>query len=374
MTRPKCACLNPKAPRRQFGSLRILPSGRHQARYIGADGRMHKAPVTFETHQDAETFLSTIRTDLVRGTWAPPKAKPLTFSDYAERWLPQRELKPRTFAQYRTMLDKFLLPEFGDRDLTAITAADVRNWHARLETGKAYRAQAYGLLRSITRTALDDGLITSSPCVLRGASNTKRQIKIRPATLPELATLVEAMPEPLRLTVHLAAWCALRYGEIAELRRSDIDTKNGVIHVRRGVTWVNGKPIVGLPKTTAGVRDVAIPPHLLPTVKAHLEHHTAWGREGLLFRNTHGKHLSTTSFYAAWWPAREQARRPDLRFHDLRHTGAVLAAQTGATLAELMARLGHSSPTMAMRYQHAAQGRDQQIAEALSKLAEGGQA
>jgi len=47
----------------------------------------------------------------------------------------------------------------------------------------------------------------------------------------------------------------------------------------------------------------------------------------------------------------------------------VLAAQTGATLAELMARLGHSTPEAAMRYQHAAQGRDQAIAAALSALA-----
>ena len=44
------------------------------------------------------------------------------------------------------------------------------------------------------------------------------------------------MPERLRLAVHLGAWCALRYGEVAELRRSDIDVKNGIIHVRRGVT------------------------------------------------------------------------------------------------------------------------------------------
>lgn len=372
MTRPKCACLNPRAPRRQFGSLRILPSGRHQARYIGADGRMHKAPVTFTTHGDAETFLSTVRADLERGSWAPPKAKPHTFGEYAERWLEQRsELKPRTREQYRTILDRFLLPEFGERHLTGITAADVRTWHATLETGKVYRGHAYGLLRSILRTALDDGLIASSPCVIRGASSSKRKIKIRPATLPELAALVEAMPEQYRLMVHLAAWCALRYGEIAELRRSDVDTKNGVIHVRRGVAWVNGKPVVGLPKTTAGVRDVAIPPHLLPVVKAHLEQQPVRGRDGLLFTNKAGAWLSASSFYVAWWPAREQAGRADLRFHDLRHTGAVLAAQTGATLAELMNRLGHSSPTMAMRYQHVAQGRDQQIAAALSKLAEG---
>jgi integrase len=56
------------------------------------------------------------------------------------------------------------------------------------------------------------------------------------------------------------------------------------------------------------------------------------------------------------------AGRPDLRFHDLRHTGAVLAAATGASLAELMARLGHGTAAAALRYQHAAQDRDQTIA------------
>ena len=63
------------------------------------------------------------------------------------------------------------------------------------------------------------------------------------------------------------------------------------------------------------------------------------------------------------------AHRSTPRFHDLRHTGAVLAASTGATLAELMARLGHSTAGAALRYQHAAKNRDKVIAEALSNLA-----
>jgi integrase len=71
-----------------------------------------------------------------------------------------------------------------------------------------------------------------------------------------------------------------------------------------------------------------------------------------------------------FYKARTTAGRPDLRWHDLRHTGAVLAAQTGATLAELMGRLGHSTPSAAMRYQHAAEGRDLQIARALSAMAQ----
>jgi integrase len=70
-----------------------------------------------------------------------------------------------------------------------------------------------------------------------------------------------------------------------------------------------------------------------------------------------------------YYKARDKAGRPDLRFHDLRHSGAVLAASTGATLVELMGRLGHSTPAAAMRYQHAAQGRDREIAALLSKLA-----
>jgi len=69
--------------------------------------------------------------------------------------------------------------------------------------------------------------------------------------------------------------------------------------------------------------------------------------------------------------SRRRAGRPDLRVHDLRHTGATMAARAGATLAELQERLGHSSVDAALRYQHAARGRDQEIAAALSAMVRG---
>jgi integrase len=109
----------------------------------------------------------------------------------------------------------------------------------------------------------------------------------------------------------------------------------------------------------------------MPALKAHLRDHAQVGRDGLIFPAHNGGHLAPATLYRVFYPARAAACRPDLRFHDLRHTGAVLAAATGATLAELMARLGHSTPGAAMRYQHAAQERDKVIAEALSKLANG---
>ena len=69
--------------------------------------------------------------------------------------------------------------------------------------------------------------------------------------------------------------------------------------------------------------------------------------------------------------AKKAAGRDDLKWHDLRHTGATFAAQVGATTAELQARLGHSTSVAAQLYQHAAKDRDRQIAERLSRLVEG---
>ncbi|MFC5041990.1 tyrosine-type recombinase/integrase [Ornithinimicrobium kibberense] len=283
----------------------------------------------------------------------------------------QRELKPRTRDHYRSLLERHILPELGTVPLTRVTSELVREWYMQLDKSRpTLRAHAYGLLRTILGTAVTDGKISSNPCHIRGAGSTERTKQIRPATLTELETITLAMPEKYRPMVLLSSWCALRFGELIELRTKDIDLRDGVIHVRRGVVRTGGQVIVGTPKSAAGSRDVAIPPHLIPVVHDHIERHARGGRDALLFPAADGRsHLAPSTLYRVFYRAREAAGRPDLRWHDLRHTGAVLAAQTGATLAELMARLGHSTPQAALRYQHAAQGRDAQIAQALSRIA-----
>ncbi len=62
------------------------------------------------------------------------------------------------------------------------------------------------------------------------------------------------------------------------------------------------------------------------------------------------------------------------RTHDLRHTGQTMAASTGATIKDLMRRLGHASPAASYRYLHALDARDDEIASALSELAAHGDA
>lgn len=141
------------------------------------------------------------------------------------------------------------------------------------------------------------------------------------------------------------------------------------MYVRRGVVRTKQGRKVKDPKSEAGKRPVNVPPHLLQVIEDHLSDHVSPGRDGLLFPAGHGEQLAPSTLYKVYYPARDNAGRPDLRFHDLRHTGAVLAASTGATLAELMARLGHSTAGAALRYQHAARERDRVIAAALSDLA-----
>lgn len=364
---------NSKGSRAPFGNIRRLPSGRYQARYLGPDGLTHNAHTTFDTKGDADAWLATVRADIVRDAWSPSGSahtrRGLSFGVYAERWLTARSLQARTRAHYRSLLDRQLLPTFGTVPLRHITPDLVREWYATTAIDRpTLRSHSYGLLRTVLGQAMRDELIRSNPCHIRGAGTTKRAKQIKPATLGELEALVAAMPPRYRMMVLLASWCGLRFGELAELRRGDIDTKTGCIHVRRGVVRAGGETIVKAPKTDAGVRDVAVPPHLLPLIREHLREHAQPGKNGLLFPARGGGHLAPSSLYRVFYRARDAAGRPDLRFHDLRHTGAVLAAQTGATLAELMGRLGHSTPGAALRYQHSAQDRDVAIARALSAL------
>ena len=396
----------PRSVRRSFGRLRQFRSGRWKASYTGPDGKLYEAPQTFGAKVDAEAWLTDRRREIDRELWSPPstaeqkkaaasrkKAAAERFDDYARRWLETRTvkgrpLKPRTVDHYQAMLDDHLLPTFGNKAVRDITMEAVDRWYAKTLTDKpTMRAHAYSLLRTILETARTrDRIIDVNPAMIRGGGTTTRKIKPKPATLDQLDTLTTEMPERYRLMVPLAAWCALRFGELVELRRSDIELiertehdedgndvviREGVVKIRRGAVRTAEGWVVGDPKSDAGARDVAIPPHIVPAVKAHLaSKYVEPPADALLFAAQSGGHLQPSTLYRHFYKARTAAGREDLRWHDLRHSGATLAAQTGATLAELMARLGHSTPAAAMRYQHAAKGRDQLIAAALSAMAE----
>ncbi|MFF4417438.1 tyrosine-type recombinase/integrase [Streptosporangium sp. NPDC001559] len=119
------------------------------------------------------------------------------------------------------------------------------------------------------------------------------------------------------------------------------------------------------PKSRAGRRVVALPPEIIPDLRAHLERFAETHENGRVFTGPNGGPLKHSGFRRTWHRTCTAVGLPDLHFHDLRHVGNTLAASTGASLKELMSRMGHSSTRAALIYQHASQGRDRAIAQAL---------
>jgi len=221
-------------------------------------------------------------------------------------------------------------------------------------------------MAAMFRTAVEDERIGRSPCKVKNAASesaTERPV----ATVAELAVAVAAVPARYRLAPLLAAWCQLRRGEILGLQRQDVDLLHDTIKIER--TWVlqtDGKHVQGPPKTEAGRRTIAIPPNVRPVLRDHLNRFAGpvW-----LFPGDGDHPASPRTIDRVWHKGRQAADRPDLRFHDLRHSGLTWAAATGASTAELMRRAGHTSATAALRYQHATEDRDHALANALGKLA-----
>jgi integrase len=365
---------NAKRRRRSRGTCRQLPSGRWQAKILGPDGSYHPAPQTFDTRLDADGWLAGQIRDLEVGNWSPPERgmKSGTLAEYAQEWLASLTVRPRVLTEYRRDLAQRILPDLGGFQLDRITPKMISRWYvSQGDQFPSARAHAYSTLRNLLNTAVDDELIPANPCRIRGAAKAKSRRKIRPATLQEIGVISERLPDRYRTMLLVAVWCGPRFGELTELRRGDVDMAEGLLRISRGVVKVEGQFIVGPPKTEAAIRDVEIPPHIMEVLAAHLDKYVEPGDDALLFPSASNsrRHMSESSLAKVWYPARKAAGRSDLRWHDLRHTGATMAAATGATLADLMSRFGHTTVDAAMIYQHAAQGKGRQIADRMSEMA-----
>ena len=357
-----------------WGSVRKLPSGRYQARYR-VDGKMAAAPTTFRTKRDAEAYLSTVRADMERGQWVNPASGKVTLRSYATKWLAQRpDLRPRTVELYEGELRLHILPVLGDVELAKLTPAKVRDWHADLlkadKPGNTTVAKCYRLLHVILNTAVTDELLARNPCVIKGAGQEKTPE--RPiASIPQVFEIADVIEARFRAMVLVGAFVGLRLGEMLALTRERVDLLHGRIKgVEQYQQLKDGTLVLGPPKSDAGVRTVAIPAMLKPELEAHLAQFAASGKKGLVFCGPDGQPLRRASWYTAWGRAMKKLDIEGMKPHDLRHTGNTLAAMTGASTKELMARFGQSTSRAALIYQHATQDRDQEIADALNGLIE----
>jgi integrase len=405
--------------RESWGSLRKLPSGRFQARYPAPDGKTYPArteddkPLTFTTKTDAREWLSSMHTKIARGQWEPPaatakrrraeaaadQAKAIGFPAYAEKWLQKIRTEPGrsgrkraagTIRTYKSKIDGYLVPEFGDSLVREINDEAIRTLITRLDSIPSAlntKAEYNGVTRPvivvlmmILRQAMRDGIITEMPDInVPGQKSVRHDPDHDPGDdivePHQVEALYEATPEPWRIMVLLAAWCQLRRGEALGLQRRDIEWHEdgtATLHVRRQMN-ANTRDYSD-PKSDAGKRSMSVPKIMLERLKEHLRNNVDEARKAVVVPGVvkGTAPLSSTTWYGAWAEARDSVPNiPErFRYHDLRHTGLTIFAQEGATLAELMRRGGHSDIKVVLRYQHATMERDRELADKMSERAE----
>lgn len=401
--------------RSTWGTVRQKASGNFQASYRhgGIPGvsasAVYIAPTTFQTEGDARIWLETERRLIETGQWTPPAQREAarhgevkaaadrpTVSSYARQWLTTADIRETTRARYEASLRIYICGEplafslrpnlrtgkrarpkiwtthpLGDVPISDLNRAQVQNWWRTLPLTERRRScdQAYQFLRTICLAAVDDGILEVSPVRVKGAGKPSRRRSIDPITPGEVQQIADAMPDMWQLGVLLGAWCALRSGEIRELRRKDIDLQRGLVKVSRGVVHAGQRTEhVGAPKTEAGIRNVRIPPSMIETVRMHLRDHAQLGPNGLLFWRQDGGHVTDTEWRAAWLRACKSVGIEGIRFHDLRHVGLTYTALAGATIRELQAVAGHTTPGMALRYQEVAADHMTEVVKGLDAI------
>jgi integrase len=345
--------------------------------------------------------------DLVRGTWAAPvkASSSPSIAAYVAGWIEEHPTaRESTKELYRGLLRTCVTPTLGRTAVSRLTPAAVRRWHyhlgvrlavdaehcrkvqvaagrvpsaASVRDGAARQAQAYRLLRAAITTAVDDGLLQANPCTLRGAGTPRRAVgrdravSERLLSPAQVAAAAAAMPARYRVLVLMAAWSGLRQGELLALTRADLnldlDTAPARVSVRKAVRRTDtGKVHLEVPKTASSVRVVTLPDPLAVALREHLQVFVPNRAGARVFITRTGTTPARSNLVDTWHRACAAAGVPQVRLHDLRHVAQVLAAEAGATLPELMARLGHATPAAAMVYLHARMERDLALTQALA--------
>lgn len=245
-------------------------------------------------------------------------------------------LRPKTQDDYRYRAGK-VREAFGDRLASSLRPSEVRAWAARSDASAVVRHKALSTLRVCYRLAIADRLLALDPTEGVALPKLPRS-DMRFLSWAELEQLAEACGDHAGL-VMLLGTCGLRIGEALGIEQSDVDRLRRRIRIRRSWSVSSSGRELG-PTKGSQARDVPV----TASVMAMLP-----DRIGPLFVGVHGDRLDPH-----WWrakvfrPAAVAAGLGAMHPHELRHTAASLAIQSGADVKVVQRLLGHNSAAMTL--------------------------
>jgi integrase len=330
-----------------------LPDGRQVQKKLGpAWSDRGRPPAGYFTKRQAEAWLRDVLDEARRGTLPGMVRSGATFADAAAEWLryveEDRERKPSTVRDYRSVLDSRLLPVFGWMAIEAITPAEIERWRRSL-TGLSNRTKNKLLIvmHGIFRRAQTAYGLAANPLARVEKHPQRSSGDIEVFGPEEVWALVRAAASEQDGALFLtAAFTGLRMGELIALHWRDVDFAGSTIRVRASY----GAGQLTTPKS-GRVRAVPMAPDVASAI-AQLGRREHWtGDDDLVFVGEAGSYLDGSALRRRYKAALERGGLRPLRFHDLRHTfGTRMIGK--ADIRRVQEWMGHADVQTTMKYLH----------------------
>lgn len=290
---------------------------------------------------------------------------------YAEDVRPR--LRETTWRSKEYMISEKLIPFFGKMRVVDITSRDIMDWQntllkAKDKNGKKY-SETYirtveNQLSAILNHAVKHYGLPSNPLQKAGRVGEKQGNEMKFWTTEEYLKFSEQVVDRPEMfyAYEILYWCGLREGELLALTAKDIDTKNRTISVTKSYSRLNGRDIIGKPKTKKSERVIALPRFLAQELQEYMEMEREPNENERLFPFTKYA-LNNTLKTAA-----KLAGVKEIRVHDLRHSHVSLLINLGFTAVAIADRMGHESVHITYRYAHLFPNQQRNMADVLDAL------
>jgi integrase len=331
---------------------------RYEISYIDSTGRQRWQVVPGGL-RDARAARAEVISRLARGERVAPSR--LTLADVATAWIAaQTHLRPSTYERYEAVLRIHVLSRLGRIRLVALTEDDVVSLIAAMRAKGLAAAtinKTVMVLGRVLGHAARRGLIPTNPVARleRGERPASDRREMRFLERDEIVQLI-LQADRYRPLLAAAIFTGLRLGELLALRWADVDLTAGLVRVRK---QLDRHGVRVEPKTPKAVREVVLMPALGRILRESRVSSRFSGDDDPVFVSTAGTPMHYRNInrrglsVAAERAGLNGGDRPNLRFHDLRHTFASLLIAEGANIVFVSRQLGHASPDITLRvYAH----------------------
>lgn len=359
------------------GTIVKLPTGRYMVAVTMADGR--RVWRRARTPRQAER----IRQQLVEARERDLDPTRQTLAEYLRSWLDgmrgarNARIRPRTLDHYELIVEKHIIPALGGYKLSAVTARRVQAWLDADDAAPRTVHHHHAVLRRALNVAVRQRLLAYNPASaveLPEADDDHAD----PLTLDEARRLLEVTrKDRLHALWRLALVTGLRQGELLGLTWEDVD--DGRLTIRAQLQRLRperGGDARGWARTATKAARSLVVMAIDADTAAVLEEHRIrqagertpdWRYFGMVFVTSAGNPYHGSEVLKAFHLACKRAGIRERRFHDLRGTNATLLRAAGVTEDTRMARLGHSTTTMARHYAKASEDQDRVAADTLGR-------